>query len=268
MNKIGWIICIFIFVFVTAFVISVDTSQNRRVKFTNQNFEINNEGNEIVNDSTTKINFGESKITNKSVKSHDKKISFEDNTQISNQNNSFSNQNNDYYAQDTNYSNTGKIQHKNLDDTELDIALNNAKNLQNQSYEPRPVRQIPPEYAYKNIDWSTWKSNFVNKILDDSMLIKELDNYADGSWFYYSFIVDDEGRISNIVVKSVFLSNEDKQKVANLIKSYQYKPITVFPQNSKRKTAKVTAVMMLSNESSHYSKPKDFNEIEQVKIKL
>ena len=35
----------------------------------------------------------------------------------------------------------------------------------------------------KNIDWSTWKSEFINKILDESMSITSLDDYGVGTWF-------------------------------------------------------------------------------------
>ena len=122
-------------------------------------------------------------------------------------------------------------------------------------------------YAYRNIDWSTWKSNFVNKILDDSMYIKSLDKYEEGSFFYYSFIVDDQGRISNIHVKSMHLSEADKREVARLIKSYEFSDVTIFPAKSKRKTASVSAVMMISNESQR-AKPSDFHDLEQIKFKL
>ena len=41
MNKNLWIICAILFVFVTVFVIASDTAvPNRRVRFTNQSFEI------------------------------------------------------------------------------------------------------------------------------------------------------------------------------------------------------------------------------------
>ena len=100
------------------------------------------------------------------------------------------------------------------------------------------------------------------------MDIKELDTYPDGSFFYYSFIVDDEGRISNISVKSIYLSHADKQKVARFIKGYQYSYLTKFPANSKRKTAKVSAIMMLSSAETKHSKPSDFRDMEQIKYKV
>ena len=155
-----------------------------------------------------------------------------------------------------------------MDTEHLDNVLADAKNYKYQRTDVsnKPYQQ-KSRYQYKNIDWNTWRSNFVNKILDDSLSIKTLDNYTTGAWFYYSFNVSSEGVITNIVVKSVYLSEEDKKRVARLIKSYQYKEITVFPANSKRKNAKVSAVMMLSNETKH-SSPKDFNDFEQIKLKI
>ena len=72
----------------------------------------------------------------------------------------------------------------------------------------------------------------------------------------------------NISVRSMHLSPSDKQKVARLIKSYEHTPITRFPQNSKRKTARVSAVMMLSNEATIHSKPSDFQDTETYKYKI
>ena len=107
----------------------------------------------------------------------------------------------------------------------------------------------------------------LNAILDESVRIKELDNYPNGSWFYYQFNVDTEGRISDIIVKSMHLSFDDKQKIIELIKSFEYSELTIFPHNTKRKIAKVSAVLMLSNETE-YSRPNNFNDFEQVKNKI
>lgn len=286
MNKFGWIACICIFIFITVFVISVDSSGSRRVKFTNQNFEIKNEANEVVNDTHTRtINLGKTNISNQNLNTYNQNLNA-NNKDINAQNQNFNNKSyikinkskENYYSQDNNISNNGRINHKNLDDSRLDSALINAGKYKykepeygefNYRYNNKKIPVLPPEeYEYQNIDWSRWKSNFVNKILDDSLEIKELDNYPDGSWFYYSFIVDNQGLISNINVRSVYLSPEDKQKVARFIKGYQHTYLTKFPKNSKRKTAKVSAIMMLSNEETKHSKPSDFRDMEQVKYKI
>ena len=51
-----------------------------------------------------------------------------------------------------------------------------------------------------------------------------------------------------------------KKELKTFIRSYEYQDITVFPANSKRKTAKVDAVVLLG-ESEKKSKPSDFNDI-------
>ena len=311
MNKILWFSAILVFVFITVFVVSVDTSQTQRVQFSNQDFAITNEGNDVVNNSVnssnTNIKFSDSKISNKNIATTDtklklsssnievknssnintKNVDFKDsstfnakNVKLKN-NSKLSSQDTEidddlrYYEQDIEYKNKGTgfknaapISYKNSDTEHLDKILADAKNYKYQSSDisNKPFQQ-KSRYVYKNIDWNTWRSEFVNKILDDSLSIKSLDTYGTGAWFYYSFNVSSEGLITDITVKSVYLSEEDKRKVAKLIKSYQYKEITVFPANSKRKTAKVSAVMMLSNETKH-SSPSDFNDFEQIKLKL
>ncbi|MDE6138774.1 MAG: hypothetical protein K2F57_04820 [Candidatus Gastranaerophilales bacterium] len=276
MNKNLWIICAVLFVFVTVFVIAADTSvPNRRVRFTNQAFEIQNKNNEIVNDTKAKVNFGSSNIENKAIKTDDSGIKL-NSTEIENRevaygnSSNFSNQETSFAQNNTEYSNYDNLDYKNVDFSDLDARLEQAKNI---STEPvdisnKPFRMMPQnKYTYKNIDWSTWKSNFVNAILDESMSIKELDNYPNGAWFYYQFSVDSSGKISNIVVKSMYLDYSDKQKIIKLIKSFEYSELTIFPHNTKRNTAKVSAVLMLSNETE-YSRPNNFNDFEQVKIKL
>ena len=122
------------------------------------------------------------------------------------------------------------------------------------------------KYKYQDIDWSTWKSNFVNRILDDSMYIKSLDLYGMGTWFYYSFNVTDKGEIKDVFVFSIYLNDEDKKQIRNLIRSYAHQPITIFPKDSRRKKAKVKAIMLLGDTESK-SDASNFNDIEKIKIK-
>jgi len=281
MNKVFWITGIIIFVFVTAFVLSLDNTSTRHVRFKNQNFEIQHENTALVNDDRTKINLSKSNIENKELNAENQNtglnstdVNLNNSGNINSQNISVNNDYN-YTGQNTAVNNQGgvsgqKISYKNLDDSNLDNILKNAdSNVNNRTavkYEPLKMRE-PDKYVYRDIDWNTWRSNFVNQILDDSINIHELDQYGEGTWFMYSFVVHKNGAISDISVKSMYLNNYDKQLVANLIKSYQYKSITIFPHGSTRQSAKVTAVMMLSNTSS-YSKPGDFNDGERVKIKL
>lgn len=278
MNKIGWLFCICIFIFVTAFVVSVDSSGLKRVKFTNQNFELKNESNEVVNDpNSRKITLTGSHINNQNIDTYNQNVDYENRNNYGNSRIKINHSDSDYEYQNTQYSDSGRINHRNLDDSGLDAAIDRAKYKASQrdygefnyKYKNQKIPVLPTEeYEYQSIDWSMWKSNFVNKILDDSLDIKELDNYPNNSWFYYSFIVDDQGKISNISVKSVYLNQQDKQKIARFIKGYEGSYLTKFPENSKRKTAKISAIMMLSSEETKHSKPSDFRDMEQVKYKV
>jgi len=265
MNKTGWIICIIIFVFVTVFVLSLDnTSLTGRVKISNSNVEIGHENTEIVNGENVKVNLGGTNLNNRQLETSNNDFNINNSGSVNSGNINYNNSEIDYNNQGSEFSNSGGISYKNLDDSHLDAALNEADNISNKNPSQSKARN---RYLYKNIDWATWKSNFVNKILDDSLSIHELDQYGEGAWFHYSFDVDEDGKISNISVFSLFLSDEDKNKVAALIKSYQYSDITVFPANTKRKSAKVSAVMMLSN-TTQKSRPSDFKDSEKVKINL
>ena len=130
----------------------------------------------------------------------------------------------------------------------------------------KDYRSDMDKYKYQDIDWSTWKSNFVNRILDDSMYIKSLDLYGLGTWFYYSFNVTDKGEIKDVFVFSIYLNDEDKKQIRNLIRSYAHQPITKFPMDSRRKKAKVKAVMLLGDTESK-SNASNFRDIEKIKIK-
>lgn len=312
MNKFLWLGALIVFVFVTVFVVSLDTTQTHRVQFSNQDFAITNEGNDVVNNSiqgtNANIKFSDSKFTNKNISATDSKldinstkvglndssnlnvkdvkigdssdfntknVKINDNSNYSYQNTGFEDKSANYNNQDlefetqrTGFKNSDPISYKNLDTEQLDNAIAQAKNYKYQSTDVsnKPFKQ-KARYQYKNIDWNTWRSEFVNRILDDSLTIRSLDTYGQGAWFYYSFDVSEEGRISNITIKSMHLREEDKRRVAQLIQSYQYKEITVFPANTNRKSAKVSAVMMLSNETKH-SSPSDFNDFEQIRLQI
>ncbi len=312
MNKFLWLGALLVFVFVTVFVVSVDTTQTQRVLFSNQDLAITNEGNEVVNNSiqgtNANIKFSDSKFTNKNVSATDTKLNLNStkvalddssnlnvkdvklvgsssdlstkNVKMDNKSNyssqrikfedesDYDNQDFDFEMQGTGFKNADPITYKNLNTEELDRAIADAKNYKYQSSDAsnKPFRQ-KSRYQYKNIDWNTWRSQFVNQILQDSLTIRSLDTYGQGAWFFYSFEVSDTGQISNIVIKSMYLKDSDKKLVAQLIQSYQYKEITVFPANTNRKSTKVSAVMMLSDETKG-SKPSDFNDFEQVRLKF
>lgn len=263
MNKTFLTICIILFVLVTGIVLISDTGNSHRVKFTNRGLEINNEGNEIVNEASHIKNHGSS-ISNSDINADNGGVNIEGSNTIFSRDDSFHNRDYDINSQDTEIS-SNNINSQNTKYSDIDAAMAHIKRVE---LEQNDKNSDADEYRYQNIDWNKWKSNFVNQILDDSVAIRELDNYQDGAWFYYSFIVDNEGRISNISIRSPYLKASDKQKVANLINSYKYKSITRFPQNSTRKTVRVNAVMLLSNSATKHSKPKDFNDTEVVKYKV
>ncbi len=277
MKKTPIIIGILIFVLTTAWVMSIDVSERKKVAIKGQDLSLKNDdmaqiAGKNVNLNSTGTNFNKTDInasgTNVNVTNSDIKMNGTefDNTKtdinfepFDNQSTGVNSQNTSSDNQDGYYSNFDEF--KNRKDK-----LNNARTQFSQT-NTNNSRQNTDRYIVKNIDWATWKSEFINKILDDSMYIHSLDQYGIGTWFYYSFTVTSDGQIRNINVTSVYLSNEDKKRIENLIRSYQYQDITVFPANSKRKTAKVDAVVLLG-ESEKKSKPSDFNDIERIKINL
>lgn len=261
-----------IFLLVTVIVLATgDSTQRKKVQFTNQNFVIKNENTEIksedLNINLNKTNIANNKIEtqNKEIAIAPKKIEYKTlNPTLNNTSNEISSEGINYSTQNTNIDDSlteYEKQKARLDSIENSLQKNKLENQRTTS------KTTKPRYLVRNIDWNTWKSDFVNEIIDGSMSINSLNYYPEGSWFYYSFKVNKQGEISNIKVLSMQINDEDKQKIENLIKSYQYKDITVFPANSRRETAKVDAVVMFGS-SEKRAKPTDFNDSEQVKIKL
>ena len=258
------IVGIILFFLLTIIAMSMDVSQRKKVSFINQSLSLNNENANIEN-KRANVNTAKSKISTSNtgvniqganVRSTSTDIGFES---IDNQKTGYSNQQLKNDSQGNYY--------KSFDDFKnRKQRLENARNQINNA-SPRLNNQNVSRYIVKNIDWSTWKSQFINKILDDSVYITSLDDYGVGAWFYYSFIVTSDGAIKDLTVRSPYISDIDKQRVMNLIKSYEYTDITVFPANSRRVTAKVDAVVMLGN-SEKKSKPSDFNDVERIKMSL
>ncbi len=251
MNKNAIAIGILIFVFVTVFALSLDTKSSKRVQISSRDVALNNDSSATIGGGKdVKVNLEQADFSSTKVN-------------VNSSSPNFSTNNVQFDEQDTGFSKQkSNINYKNIDMTEVDTALDAANNISTQKVETPPP---PRRYMYQNIDWNTWKSNFVNQILEDSLDIHELDNYNEGDWLSYSFNVDDKGKITNIVVKSFALKQSDKDKVARLIKSYEYQDITLFPPNTRKKSARVFAVMMLSD-TTKKSNPSDFHDFERVKI--
>lgn len=258
------IVGIILFFLLTIIAMSMDVSQRKKVSFINQSLSLNNENANIEN-KRANVNTAKSKISTNNtgvniqganVKSTSTNIGFES---LDNQKTGYSNQQLKNDSQGNYYNSFDDFKNRKQRLENARSQINNAS--------PRLNNQNVSRYIVKNIDWSTWKSQFINKILDDSVYITSLDDYGVGAWFYYSFIVTSDGAIKDLTVRSPYISNIDKQRVMNLIKSYEYTDITVFPANSRRVTAKVDAVVMLGN-SEKKSKPSDFNDVERIKMSL
>ena len=271
------IVGIVLFVLLTIIGMSMDVSQRKKVAFTNQSLSLSNENANIENKGTN-VSSTNSKFSNKSISANNTGVNLQgtdvklngskvksERTDIDFQ--PFDNQNTSYSGQNTSSNNQDNY-YKNFDDFKnRKQRLENARNQLNNTHTRTNNQGNSARYIVKNIDWSTWKSEFINKILDDSTYITSLDDYGIGTWFYYSFIVTSDGAIRDITVRSPYLSNIDKQRIENLIRSNEYQEITIFPANSRRVTAKVDAVVMLGN-SEKKSKPSDFNDIERIKMSL
>lgn len=258
------IVGIILFFLLTIIAMSMDVSQRKKVSFINQSLSLNNE-NANIESKRTNVNTAKSKISTSNtgvniqganVRSTSTDIGFES---IDNQKTGYSNQQLKNDSQGNYYNSFDDFKNRKQRLENARSQINNAS--------PRLNNQNVSRYIVKNIDWSTWKSQFINKILDDSVYITSLDDYGVGAWFYYSFIVTSDGAIKDLTVRSPYISDIDKQRVMNLIKSYEYTDITVFPANSRRVTAKVDAVVMLGN-SEKKSKPSDFNDVERIKMSL
>ena len=290
MYKLVWAIvgfCVFLGVTLGALTVK-NLHYGKRVNFVNVNLAVRNSNSEVINKTVTipsqvvTQNTTLTTTTANSVNTDNSTVSYKT-TDYSTTKSSIRN---DAYTRKYQYDNT-PINYKNIDDTELDKVLKNSSTYKtnktttsrNESYNQIPKYKTAqntsntpypegPEYGYDDIDWSKWKSNFVNRILDDSLYITELDKYPNGAFFYYSFIVDYEGKISNVSVRSVYLSEADKKIVADFIKRYAHTPITRFPAKSNRKTARVSAIMMLSSNETVHSKPSDFNDTERIKYQV
>ena len=246
-------------------------TNDQNINFSNKNINIDNTKSNLQN---TNFSTQNSDFNNQNSNLQNNKFNNQS-SDFNNQRSNFDNQNTRYNRQKNRYNNNNI----NSQDTKFDKQLANYEqqqnkirnienSLKNKNINNQRMRvNQQNRYLVKNIDWNTWKSNFVNKIIDDSVNIRELDNYGIGTWLYYSFDVDSSGRIYNVKVSSPYIVAEDKNKIANMIKSYAYTDITIFPANTKRTSANVNAIIMLGSYEKK-SSPSDFNDMEKIKIKL
>ena len=222
-----------LFIGISVVVINAKDMQTiSRVKVSNQQIVINqgdtglsntevgfnnsgNLSNQNVNGSNTNVNIGNNGSLNNTGGS------INNNGNINNQNTGFGNQG-EFGNTGGNVNNTGNLNNQNTGfgnqggqfGNESGEIGNYSVGFGNQDY-----RSEMDRYKYQDIDWSTWKSNFVNRILDDSMYITSLDLYGIGTWFYYSFNVTDKGEIKDVFVFSLYLNDDDKRQIRDLIRS-------------------------------------------------
>jgi len=297
MEKLGCLIGIIIACLVTILVLTTDVGTfEHTVTFSTQETSLNRQQNLLVNPSKVSLNNKETNITNKEISA--------DNRELNAGLKQFDNKSVNYYNTPSDgenrsvhfYNTSGSVTRSEINNLKAGFgsghtltpmnhysskpatakSVNMNYSQQGANYHPyntdyslQKTTSQPDEdrYVYKNLDWRKWRSNFINRITDDSIYITELDKYPQGTMFQYSFEVDSSGKVYNIKVRSFQLSKEDKEKVVSLIESYSYKEITRFPPKSNRKTTKVSAILLLSDKTE-YATPGDFNDFEQVKIKM
>jgi archaellum component FlaF (FlaF/FlaG flagellin family) len=261
MKKLVLTICILIFILVTVFVFLTDNAGTvRRVQVTNKNLAINNKLSNFENEDISiaqkesNIENSEVVIKDKSTKVGKKEFKLDENSIFRNSEARFENEN------------RPRLSNIPLNSRETDLKILRA--ALDKPHAKTSINKEDEKYGYKYIDWRTWKSNFVNKIVDDSLQITSLDDYPKGTAIYYSFTVYNDGSISDVTVTSPFVAKKDKDKLTSMIQKYEYTTLTEFPRGAKRKSVWVHAIMLLSDDQT-YSTPKDFDlDTERVKYKL
>lgn len=298
MEKLGCLIGIIIACLVTILVLTTDVGTfEHTVTFSTQETALKRQQELLVNPSKVSLNNSGTNITNKEVTADNRGLDIElkqfDNRSVNYYNAPANGENRSVHFYDT----SGSVTRSEINNlkagfgsghtltpmnhyttkpaTTKSVTINYGS--QGTNYRPyntnyssqKTTASQPDEgrYVYKNLDWSKWRSNFINRITDDSIYITELDKYPQGTMFQYSFEVDSSGKVYNVKVRSFQLSREDKEKVVSLIESYSYKEITRFPPKSNRKSTKVSAILLLSDKTE-YATPGDFNDFEQIKIKM
>lgn len=257
------IILLALFFFIVSFVglFAPGLPDIERVRVKNQEIVISQGNTLLANTQLDMINT--SKIKNEDIDSLNKEFKMN--------NSDFTISNNETK---TNFAsiNNKNIKYKNKKVEDKNVLQNNIKKVlesNNTTMVLKNSNQYKKEfekYRYKNINWGLWKSRFVNKILDDSMYIRSLDNYGLGTWFYYSFKVSNTGEIFDITIFSLYLNSEDRLKIRELIESYSGRSITIFPEGSKRKEVLVKAIMLLGD-NEQKANSSNFGDTERVKIR-
>lgn len=114
----------------------------------------------------------------------------------------------------------------------------------------------------EEIAWNKWRSNLQNQIMKDS----KLPAIPNGIVFKFSFTVDKYGKVSNVKAWSLTQTYTPYaiQYIAPVIRGYQGHSILDFPFGSNRVITNVEGGFKISN-TSKYSTPSDYNDMETVK---
>ncbi len=252
-NKIIYLL-IFLAV-LTVVVVSVDTKTTARVRISNQAFEINNSQSEYLNVKSLDLQSKEANFKNNSDANpaqNKSAVSFQ-NTDIKNNSKSVNN--------------SGVVNNSEIGTNIQEINLQNKNIKTDPAYYAEYLKieknRINRRYNHIAVNWSDWHENLQNAILDKSYELPELDAYPLNTMLYFSFYVRYDGTIYDIHVSSPTISQEDKDKMAKLIKTFEHTTPLVFPPKTKRKRCKVSGIILLTdnNNSKFYYKNK-FNSFE------
>lgn len=243
-QKILIIISIILFIGVTSVVyMAEDTKNTKRIIIRNQRLAINQQSTGIAQDVNNNIEFTQTNIQQRTFKARSQALK---------------NQEIEYYTTQT------VVGTKKTKNTEKSVTTNTATTTKKSSQSNSPLANGVIGNKYDSLNWNMWRSNFLNRILDDSNSIRGFDHYKPGTWFYFNFRVTREGRIENIIVLSFSLRERDKEAFEKMLKGYTYKKITKFPKKSKRKSVRVHSFFVLDN-SERRSRPEDFYDGEYIK---
>ena len=149
----------------------------------------------------------------------------------------------------------------NIKFTNSDINLQNQNNQIKNKETTKEIQR--PEY--KNLSWGEWKSEFLNRILEDVDAIDGLNHYKNGTFIWFSFNVTKEGEIKDIIIFAPQLKPKDRVSFRVLLKKYAHTQITAFPPNSRRRKAKVKAIMLLEK-TERKARPENLLDYEKIKI--
>lgn len=143
-----------------------------------------------------------------------------------------------------------------------------ARKLAEQEAKKKAEEQQKLVEYQENILWNQWRANVCNNVA--SKLDKQFAYVAPaGTVYTYSFDVDNQRRITNVVVKiSRGYVNSTTQQgifmIQNAIKSLNLSTILTFPTGSQRTTVKVSSGIERTSAQSTTINANSFNDVETI----